>query len=77
MLQLRGSTITSDAGLQPYRELDNTLTLTDTGADALTSRNGGRLLFGLLRQSVFGRLAGHEHMNDAKLFAPRPSDARR
>ena len=66
MLQFRGSAITSDAGLLAYRELDNTLGLTDTGADTLadarTGKNGRHRLAGLLRQSVFGRLAGYEEL---------------
>ena len=41
-----------------YRELDDTLGLIDRGADARTGKNGRHLLGGLLRQSVFGRLAG-------------------
>jgi hypothetical protein len=49
--------------LLPYRELDDTLRLTDTGADALadtrTGKNGRHRLVGLLRQSVFGRLTGY------------------
>jgi hypothetical protein len=68
MLQFRGSVITSDGGLLVYRELDDTLGLTDTGADTLayarTGKNGGHLLVGLLRQSVFGRLAGYEDVNE-------------
>jgi len=62
LLQFRSSAITSDAGLLTYRELDDTLRLTDTGADTLadarTGKNGRHQLAGLLRQSVFGRLAG-------------------
>src|SRR4051794_4388175 len=64
MLQFRGSTITSDAGLLAYRELDDALHLTDTAAntlaDARTGKNGRHRLSGLLRQAVFGRLAGYE-----------------
>ena len=58
LLQFRSSAITSDAGLLTYRELDDTLRLTDTLADARTGKNGRHQLAGLLRQSVFGRLAG-------------------
>jgi Transposase DDE domain group 1 len=69
MLQFRGSTITSDAGLLAYRELDDALRLTDTAAntmaDARTGKNGRHRLAGLLRQAVFGRLAGYEDVNDA------------
>ena len=62
LLQFRSSAINSDAGLLTYRELDDTLRLTDTGADTLadarTDKNGRHQLAGLLRQSVFGRLGG-------------------
>jgi hypothetical protein len=75
MLQFRGSVITSDAGLLPYRELDDALALTDTAsevlADARTGKNGRHRLVGLLRQSVFGRLAGYEDVNDCSGWAAR------
>jgi hypothetical protein len=77
VLQFRGSAITSDAGLLPYRELDDALSLTDTGADVLsdtrTGRNGRHRLAGLLRQSVFGRLAGYEDVNDADRLCRDPA----
>src|SRR5271163_6514 len=76
MLQFRGSAITSDAGLLPYRELDDALSLTDTGADVLadarTGKNGRYRLAGLLRQSVFGRLAA-TNVSDAQRLCRDPA----
>jgi hypothetical protein len=77
LLQFRGSAITSDAGLLPYRELDDAVGLTHTGADMLadarTGKNGRHRLAGLLRQSVFGRLAGYEDVNDAERLCRDPA----
>ena len=68
-LEFHGSRITSDAGLLAYRELDDALGLSvmagEMLADARSGRNGRHALVGLLRQSVFGRLAGYEDVNDA------------
>ena len=73
MLQFRGSIVTSDAGLLPYRELDDVLGLTDVFADTRTGKNGRHALAGLFRQSVFGRLAGYEDVNDAERLRHDPA----
>ncbi len=76
-LEFHGSRITSDAGLLAYRELDDALGLTDLAGSALSECRSGRntrhLLAGLLRQSVFGRLAGYEDVNDADRLAHDPA----
>ena len=75
-LAFRGSSISSDGGLLLHRELDDVLGLTDHAAnlmvDPRTGRNGRHRLAGLLRQSIFWRLAGYEDVNDADRLCRDP-----
>ena len=76
-LEFHGSRITSDAGLLAYRELDDALGLSDLAGAALAEcrrgKNTRHMLSGLFRQSVFGRLAGYEDVNDADRLAHDPA----
>jgi hypothetical protein len=76
-LEFHGTRITSDGGLLAYRELDDALDLTTTGMSALAEgRRGTNIrhrLLGLLRQAIYGRLAGYEDVNDAERLARDPA----
>jgi Transposase DDE domain group 1 len=76
-LEFHGSRVTSDAGLLPFRDLDDALGLTDLAgevlADIRTGQNSRHTLIAQLRQSVFGRLAGYEDVNDADRLAHDPA----
>jgi Transposase DDE domain group 1 len=76
-LEFHGSTITSDAGLLPIRELDEALGLTSIASEYLqesrTGRNIRHHLVPLLRQSIFSRLAGYDDTNDADRLAQDPA----
>ncbi len=76
-LKFLGSQITTDAGLLAYRELDETLGLTEMALDALQdSRVGSNKQHGLLpllRQSIYSRLAGYEDVNDAERLCVDPA----
>ena len=75
-LEFHGSKISSDGGLLLFRELDEALGLHDIAGgllkDPRTGHNRLHTLFGLLRQSVFGRLAGYDDVNDADRLALDP-----
>jgi Transposase DDE domain group 1 len=76
-LEFHGARITSDGGLLAYRELDDALDLTTMGVSALAEGRCGRnirhRLLGMVRQAVYGRLAGYEDVNDAERLARDPA----
>jgi hypothetical protein len=75
-LKFHGSKISSDGGLLLFRELDEVLGLHDLAGgllrDTRTGHNRLHSFVGLLRQSVFGRLAGYEDVIDAERLAFDP-----
>jgi len=68
-IDFQGPRLTSDGGLILVRELDERLGFGDLIRQHLTDPRRGKNtqlpLADLLRQSVYGRLAGYEDVNDA------------
>ena len=76
-LEFRGAKVTTDAGLLAVRELDEALGLTEMAGvmirDGRTGRNIRHQMTGLLRQSVYARLAGYEDVNDHERLSRDPA----
>jgi hypothetical protein len=75
-LEFHGARISSDAGLFPYRDLDEAAKLTESGAAGLfdfrTGSNIQHSMTALLRQSIYSRLAGYEDVNDVEWLSVDP-----
>ncbi|MCH9020763.1 MAG: IS1380 family transposase [Proteobacteria bacterium] len=75
-LDFHGTKLSSNGGLLLFRELDAALGLTEMASwelrDRRTGRNTQHTLLALFRQSVFGRLAGYEDVNDADRLSRDP-----
>jgi hypothetical protein len=75
-LEFHGARVSSDAGLFPFRDLDEAAQLTESSAAELFAfRTGSNIRHGmtaLLRQSIYGCLAGYEDVNDAERLRVDP-----
>jgi hypothetical protein len=75
-LEFHGARVSSDGGLLAYRELDEALGLTAMADECLRDTRPGsnvqHRMVPLLRQSVYGRLAGYEDLNDAERLRVDP-----
>jgi hypothetical protein len=75
-LQFHGAKLSSDGGLLLFRELDDALGLTEMASwelrDDRSGKNSRHNLLAMFRQSVFGRIAGYEDVNDAGRLARDP-----
>jgi hypothetical protein len=75
-LEFHGARVSSDGGSLAYRELDEALGLTRMAGECLKDfRPGSNVqhrMVPLLRQSVYGRLAGYEDLNDAERLRVDP-----
>jgi hypothetical protein len=76
-LEFRGAKITTDAGLLAVRELDEMMGLTEMAGDLIveerTGKNIQHQVSGLLRQSVYARLAGYADTNDHEGLSRDPA----
>jgi len=76
-LEFRGAKITTDAGLLAARELDEMMGLTDMAGELIEDKRTGKNIqhqvSGLLRQSVYARLAGYEDTNDHEGLSRDPA----
>jgi hypothetical protein len=76
-LEFHGARITSDAGLLPFRELDEAFRLTENASavlcDPRQGKNTQHTLLAMLRQAIYGRLAGYEDVNDAERLRMDPA----
>jgi hypothetical protein len=72
--------ITSDAGLLPFRELGEAFRLTEAASvvcsDSRRGKNTQHMLLAMLRQAVYGWLAGYDGVNDAGRLRVDPATRR-